>query len=32
LHRRVDEATTELLERYRADPARALDLLDRSSP
>jgi hypothetical protein len=31
LHRRVDEATAELLERYRADPARALDLLDRSS-
>jgi hypothetical protein len=29
LHCRVDEATVELLDRYRAQPSRALDLLDR---
>jgi hypothetical protein len=29
LHRRVDEATLELLARYREDPTRALDLLER---
>ncbi len=27
LHRRVDEATSELIKRYRDNPARALDLL-----
>jgi hypothetical protein len=29
LHRRVDEATLELVARYREDPTRALDLLER---
>lgn len=32
LHRRVDEATAELIRRYREEPSRALDLLVAARP